>query len=72
MMYAEHELGVNVDWSTLRAEGFGAIGQGLSAKQLVHIPYAPIPEWFKNNRRLYIDPRTEEGTVQVVGGLKGR
>ena len=32
MMYAEHVLRVNVDWSTLRTEGFGAIGQGLSTK----------------------------------------
>ena len=31
MMYAEHVLRVDVDWSTFRTEGFGAIGPGLLA-----------------------------------------
>ena len=38
MMYAEHVLCINVDWSTLRTEGFATIGQGLSAKRPVNIP----------------------------------
>ena len=71
MMYAKHVLRVNVDWSTLRTEGFGAIGQGLSAKQPFHIPYVPVPEWFRNNPRLYVDLRAEERTIQAVGGAEG-
>ena len=63
MIYAEHVLRVNMDWSTLHTEGFGAIGQGLSAKWPVNILYVPVLEWFKNNPKLYIDLRAEEGTV---------
>ena len=67
MMYVEHLLLVNVDWSTLRMEGFRAIGQRLSAKRPVYIPYVPVLEWFRNNLGLYVDPQAEEGTVQVIG-----
>ena len=56
MMYAEHVLRVNVDWSTFRTEGFGAIGLGLLAKRPVHISYVPVPKWFKNDPKLYMDP----------------
>ena len=56
MMYAEHVLLVNVDWFTFRMEGFGAIGQGLLAKRPVDIPYVPVPEWFRNNPKLYMEP----------------
>ena len=38
MMYAEHVLCVDVNWSTFRTEGFGAIGPGLLAKRPIHIP----------------------------------
>ena len=47
MMYAEHVLRVDVDWSTFHTEGFGAIGPGLLAKRPIHIPYVPVPEWFR-------------------------
>ena len=68
MMYAEHVLRVNVDWSTFCTEGFGAIGQGLLAKRPVHIPYVLVPKWFRNDPKLYMDPQAQEGTAWAVGG----
>ena len=71
MMYAEHVLRVDVDWSTFRTEGFGAIGPGLLAKRPIHIPYVPVPEWFRNDSKLYMDPRAQERTTRTVGGPNG-
>ena len=68
MMYAEHVLRVDVDWSTFRTEGFRAIGPELLAKCPIHIPYVLVPEWFRNNPKLYVDPRAQERLAQVVGG----
>ena len=59
MMYAEHVLRINVDWSTFRMKDFGAIGQGLLAKCSIHIPYVPVPEWFRNDPKLYMEPRAQ-------------
>ena len=70
MMYAEHVLRVNVDWSTFCTEGFGAIGPGLLAKCLVHIPYVLVPEWFRNDPKLYMDPRLQERTARAVEGAQ--
>ena len=70
MMYAEHVLRVDVDWSTFHTEGFGAIGLGLLAKSPIHIPYVPVPEWFKNDPKLYVDPRAQEKTTRAVGGVQ--
>ena len=64
--YAEHVLHVNVDWSTFRMEGFRAIGQGILAKCHVHIPYLPVSKWFRNDPKLYIEPRAQERTVRAV------
>ena len=71
MMYAEHVLRVNVDWSTFRTEGFRAIGQGPLAKCPIHIPYVPIPEWFKNDPKLYMEPRAQERNARAMGGPNG-
>ena len=70
MMYAEHVLRVNVDWSTFRMEGFEAIGQGLLAKRPVHIPYVLLPEWFRNDPKLYMELRAQERIAQAVGGAQ--
>ena len=70
MMYAEHVLCVNVDWSTFRTKGFGAIGQGLLAKCPIHISYVLVPEWFRNNPKLYMEPRAQERTARAVGGAQ--
>ena len=70
MMYAEHVLHVNVDWSTFRTEGFGAIGPGLLAKRPIHILYVPVPEWFRNDPKLYMEPRAQERIARAVGGAK--
>ena len=43
MMYVEHVLRVNVDWSRFRMEGFEAIGPGLLAKRPIYIPYVLVP-----------------------------
>ena len=43
MMYAEHVLRMKVDWSTLRQEKFGSIGDALSKCQDVNIPYSLVP-----------------------------
>ena len=69
-MYAEHVLRVDVDWSTFRTEGFGAIGPGLLAKRPIHIPYVSVPEWFRNDPKLYKDPRAQERTALAVGGAQ--
>ena len=66
MMYAEHVLRVDVDWSTFCMEGFGAIGPGLLAKRPVHFPYVPVSEWFRNDPKLYMDSRAQERTVRAV------
>ena len=70
MMYAEHVLRANVDWTTFHTEGFGAIGQGLLVKQLLHIPYILVPEWFRNDPKFYVDPRVQEGTAWAVRGAQ--
>ena len=70
MMYAEHVLRVKVDWSTFCTEGFRAIGPGLLAKRLVYIPYIPVLEWFRNDPKLYMDPRAQERTARAVGGAQ--
>ena len=70
MMHAEHMLHVNVDWSTFHTEGFRAIGPGLLAKCRIHIPYVPVPEWFKNDPKLYMDPRAQERIARAVGGAQ--
>ena len=70
MMYAEHVLRVNVDWSTVCMEGFPAIGQGLLAKRPIHIPYVPVLEWFRNNPKLYMEPRAQDRTIRAVGGAQ--
>ena len=71
MMYAEHVLHVDVDWTTFRTEGFGAIGPGLLAKRPIHIPYVPVPEWFRNDPKLYVDPRVQERPARAVEGCNG-
>ena len=71
MMYAEHVLRVDVDWSTFRTKGFGAIGPRLLAKSPIHIPYALVPEWFRNDPKLYMDPQAQERTARAVGGTTG-
>ena len=63
-------LRVNVDWSTFRTEGFGAIGLRLLTKCPVHIPYVPVPEWFRNDPRLYMDLRAQERTARTVEGTQ--
>ena len=70
MMYVEHVLCVNVDWSTFCTESFGAIGQGLLAKLPFHIPYVPVSEWFRNDPKLYMEPRAQERTALAVGGAQ--
>ena len=55
-MYAEHVLRMMVDWSTLRSDKFGHIGDALSAKKPVAIPYSPVPDWFRENPRLVDEP----------------
>ena len=67
MMYAKHVLRVNVDWSTFCTEGFRAIGPRLLAKCPVHIPYVPVPKWFRNDPKLYMEPRAQERTAGAVG-----
>ena len=71
MMYAEHVLRVDVDWSTFCTEGFRAIGPGLLAKRPIHIPYVPVPEWFRNDPKLYVDLRAQERLARAVGGCNG-
>jgi len=46
MMYAEHILKVEVDWSTLRSSKFKLIEEALTVRQLREISYCPIPQWF--------------------------
>ena len=70
MMYAEHVLRVDVDWSTFRTKGFGAIGPGLLAKRPIHIPYVPVLEWFTDDPKLYVDPRVQERPARAVGGVR--
>ena len=69
-MSAKHVLCVDVDWSTFHTEGFGAIGLGLLAKRPIHIPYVPVPEWFRNDPKLYVDPRAQERPARAVGGVQ--
>ena len=71
MMYAEHVLRVDVNWSTFRTEGFGAIGPRLLAKRPIYIPYIPALEWFRNDPKLYVDPRAQERPARAVGGATG-
>ena len=70
MMYAEHVLRVDVDWSTFRMEGFRAIGLGLLAKRPTHIPYVPVPECSRDDPKLYVDPRAQEKPTQAVEGVQ--
>ena len=51
LMYAKHVLRVRMDWSSLRSisKKIGQIGDALSTKKLVGIPYSPVPDWFKQN-----------------------
>jgi hypothetical protein len=56
MMYAEHVLRKRVDWSTLRSAEFGHIGEALSARRPIDIPYSPVPQWFRENPRLVDEP----------------
>ena len=63
-------LRVDVDWSTFRTEGFGVIGPGLLAKRPIHIPYVPVPEWFRNDTKLYVDPRAQERPARAVEGVQ--
>ena len=57
-MYAEHVLRKSVNWSTLRGNGgkFGSIGDSLAVRTPAHIPYSPVPEWFRANPGLYDEP----------------
>ena len=59
LMYAEYVLRVRVDWSTLKSinKKIGQIGDALSTKKLVDIPYEPIPNWFRQNPKLVDEPR---------------
>ena len=43
-----------MDWSTLRSvnKKIGQIGDALSTKKLVEIPYSLIPDWFRQNSKL--------------------
>ena len=50
--------------------GLRAIGPGLLAKRPIHIPYVPVPEWFRNDPKLYMDPRAQERTVRAVEGAQ--
>ena len=43
-----------------------ASGQ-LLKKRPIHIPYVPVPEWFRNDPKLYMDPRAQERTTRAVG-----
>ena len=70
MMYAEHVLRVDVDWSTFRTEGFRAIGLGLLAKRPIHIPYVLVPEWFRDDPKLYVDPRAQKRPARAMGGVQ--
>ena len=45
-----------MDWSTLRWDRFGSIGDALSKCQGVDIPYSPLPQWFRKNLKLLDDP----------------
>ena len=58
LMYAEHVLRVRVDWSTLKSinKKIGQIGDALSIKKPVNIPYKPIPDWFRQNPKLVDEP----------------
>ena len=49
LMYAEHVLRVRVDWSILKSinKKIEQIRDALSIKKLVHIPYEPIPDWYR-------------------------
>ena len=55
---------------TFRTEGFGAIGPGLLAKHSIHIPYVPVPEWFRNDPKLDVDPRAQKRPARAVGGVQ--
>ena len=52
-------------------KAFGAIGPRLLAKRPIHISYVPVPEWFGNNPKLYMDPQAQERTAWAVGGPNG-
>ena len=57
LMYVEHVLRVRVDWFTLRSinKKIGQIGDALSTKRPVIIPYSPVPDWFRQNPKLVDD-----------------
>ena len=68
MMYAEHVLRLNVDWSTIHMQDFGAIEQGLLVILPIYILYVPVPEWFKTNPKLYVKLRVQEKIKGRWGG----
>ena len=57
-MYVEHVLSIRVDWSTLRSinEKIGQIGDALSTKKPMEIPYSPVPNWFRQYSKLVNEP----------------
>lgn len=68
LMYAEHVLGKRVDWSTLgdvRGGRFGCLGETLTAKTPVEIPYTPAPHgWFEAGAAA-VDPPGAQIPVDV-------
>ena len=59
-MYAKHVLRVKVDWSTLRSinKNIGQIGDALSKKKSVEIPYSLVLDWFRQNPKLVDKPES--------------
>ena len=70
MMYAEHVLRVNVDWSTFCMEGFGAIGPRLLAKCPIHISYILVSERLRNDPKLYMELQAQKRTARAMGGAQ--
>lgn len=66
LMYAEHVLGVQVDWSTLPK----GLSQSYLLRRPMQIPYVPMPDWFRVNPKLYDDPAVETvyGRARRRGG----
>ena len=60
LMYAEHVLGVRVDWSTLRStnKSIRQIRDALSKKKPMDILYSLVLDWFRQNPKLVDEPRS--------------
>jgi hypothetical protein len=58
LIYAEHDLRVLLDWSTLPSTGFGHLSKMYLTRKPTQIAYVPILDWFKSDPTLLDDPES--------------